>query len=106
VTLDLEPIQKRAKWMQDNADQCQRSPGQVSLSGYVAACIDCGRDVPALVAEVERLRVVDLVALALIDPTVDAGQDVEVDHPALRLFEADNTLADIKRIRDELAGEL
>lgn len=54
--LDLEPIKKRAEWMRDNAEQCRRSPGQVSMSGYVAACIDCGRDVPDLIAEVERLR--------------------------------------------------
>jgi hypothetical protein len=56
MTLDLEPIKKRAEWMLDNAAQCHISPGQVSLSGYVAACIDCGRDVSALIDEVERLR--------------------------------------------------
>lgn len=54
--LDLDAIKARLRNVEDNSDQCQRSPGQVSVSGYWAACVDSSRDVPNLVAEVERLE--------------------------------------------------
>lgn len=54
--INMDAIRQRQTWVQDNADQCQRDPGQVSLSGYMAASIESSRDVPSLIAEVERLR--------------------------------------------------
>jgi hypothetical protein len=58
TVVDLAAVRRRLDWLRANADQCERSPGQVSLSGYVAACIDSSKDVPDLLAEVERLRAV------------------------------------------------
>jgi hypothetical protein len=54
--INMDAIRQRVANVEDNADQCQRSPGQVSLSGYIAASIESSRDVPALIAEVERLN--------------------------------------------------
>lgn len=56
MTIDIDAIRARVAYVQSNADQCQRSPGQVSMAGYAAASIDSSRDVPVLLAEVDRLR--------------------------------------------------
>jgi hypothetical protein len=54
--LDIEAIRRRLDWFRACEEQCRISPGQVSLHGYAAAAIECGRDVAVLVAELDRLR--------------------------------------------------
>lgn len=71
MSLDLDPIRRRVEWMRDNEEQCRLTPGQVTLAGYAAAAIDCGKDVPALVAEVERLRAILTTAEVLSDAVED-----------------------------------
>jgi hypothetical protein len=99
MTLDLEPIKRRAEWMTDSADLCGRSPGQVSLSGYVAACIDCGRDVPVLIAEVERLRAEVANEMAMHAKTYDNLEAFAESHQC----QSDEWLREFARLKDVIA---
>lgn len=56
MSLNVDAIKRRVDWLRDNEEQCRRSPGQVSMAGYAAAAIDCGRDVPLLLEEFEALQ--------------------------------------------------
>lgn len=64
--LDIEAIRRRLDWLRACEEQCQVSPGQVSLHGYAAAAIDCGRDVPALLAQLDREQAALAEALATV----------------------------------------
>lgn len=51
--LDLDAVRTRAEWYRANSD----ARGSVGAYGWAAAAINSAEDVPALLAEVERLRV-------------------------------------------------
>lgn len=78
--LDLAAIKERLGWFRDSQEQCRRSPGQVSLAGYAAAAIECGRDAPALVSEIERLDAENERLKRLLGPpempTVDSYENL------------------------------
>jgi hypothetical protein len=66
---DLAAIKARAAKMDAEADACRTAGTIGQAQRYAAACIDSGRDVPALLAEVDELRRLLMASLA---PTDDA----------------------------------
>ena len=57
-TVDLDAIRQRYDWFAANRVQLEESPGSVSAYGAAASSMNCAQDVPALLAEVDRLRAV------------------------------------------------
>jgi hypothetical protein len=122
--MNLAKLDEAIAWAETHPEQHDQSRWFVRTDCGTAACLagtmailggwkpvdwyrwDDGSESTVMVSKGDRKFLVDMVALSLIDPAVEPDGAGAVDHPALQLFGAQNTLDDIKRIRDELAGEL
>lgn len=90
TALDLAPIRERADRMGAAIRRCDETPGPAANAVYMGAATFAGRDVPALLAEVDRLRaeltrMADLAEAAIPEYLAvgsEAGDEVAEVHRA------------------------